>query len=83
MSTKIWLDEWVARKRREIAAAEPLSIQTNIAVLSQRLWAAESALDQIGRLHRPDPTGSRCVHDQWAWPCATKKLTTTTERGHR
>ena len=30
MSTKIWLDEWVARKRREIAAEEPLSIQTNI-----------------------------------------------------
>ena len=77
------LPEWLARKHADIAAEQPLSLQTTIGALSQRLWAAESALDQIGRLHRPDPTGSRCVHDQWAWPCATKKLTTTTERGHR
>ena len=77
------LPEWIARKRADIAAEQPLSLQTTIGALSQRLWAAESALDQIARLHWPDPTGSRCVHDQWAWPCATKKLTTTTERGHR
>ena len=75
------LPEWLAAKRADIAAEQPLSLQTTIGALSQRLWAAESALDQIGRLHRPDPTGSRCVHDQWAWPCATRKLATTTERG--
>lgn len=49
MSTKIWLDEWVARKRREIAAEEPLSIQANISALSQRLWVAEQQLAEIRR----------------------------------
>lgn len=49
MSTKLWLDEWVARKRREVAAEEPLSIQTNIAALSQRLWKAEQTLEQVRR----------------------------------
>ena len=86
MSTKIWLDEWLARKRADIAAEQPLSLQTTIGALSQRLWAAESALDQIARLHWPDwpdPLGVRCVHCQGAWPCATRKLATTTERGHR
>ena len=77
------LPEWIARKHAEVAAEQPLSLQTTIGALSQRLWAAEQALDQINRLHRPDPFGVRCVHCQWAWPCATRKLaTTTTERGH-
>jgi hypothetical protein len=63
VSTKIWLDEWVARKRREIAAEEPLSIQTNIAALSQRLWKAEQTLEQVRRFVDtagfPDDTPSR------------------------
>ena len=74
------LPEWIARKRADIAAEQPLSLQTTIGALSQRLWAAEQALDQINRLHRPDVFGVRCLHCQWAWPCATRKLTTT-ERG--
>ena len=74
------LPEWIARKRADIAAEQPLSLQTTIGALSQRLWAAEQALDQINRLHRPDVFGVRCLHCQWAWPCATSKLTTT-ERG--
>ena len=74
------LPEWIARKRADIAAEQPLSLQTTIGALSQRLWTAESALDQINRLHRPDPFGVRCVHCQWAWPCSTRKLATTTER---
>ena len=41
---------WIDRKRREIAAEEPLSIQTNIAALSQRLWKAEQQLEQVARL---------------------------------
>ena len=66
--------DWLRRKRVEVAQVAPLSLQTTIAALSQRLWAAESRLDQIGRLHRADPTGSWCVHCQWAWPCATRTL---------
>ena len=54
-----------------------------VGALSQRLWAAEQALDQITRLHRPDPFGVRCSHCQWAWPCATRKLITTIERGRQ
>ncbi len=65
---------WLRRTRAEVAGDAPLSLQTTVAALSQRLWAAESRLDQIGRLHRPDPFGVRCVHCQWAWPCATKKI---------
>ena len=66
---------WLRRKQGEVGQAAPLSLQTTIAdALSQRLWAAETRLDQIGRVHRPDPTGSYCLHCQWAWPCATKKL---------
>ena len=72
MSTKIWLDEWVARKRREIAAEEPLSIQTNIiATLTHELNIAQCALEKIRTIHRPDPTTSWCVHCQWEWPCRT------------
>ena len=79
------LPDWLARKRADIAAEQPLSLQTTIGALSQRLWAAESALDQIARLHWPDwpdPLGVRCVHCQGAWPCATRKLAHT-ERGTR
>ena len=72
MSTKIWLDEWVARKRREIAAEEPLSIQTNIiATLTHELNIAQCALEKIRTIHRPDPTSSWCVHCNWEWPCRT------------
>lgn len=71
MSTKIWLDEWVARKRREIAAEEPLSIQTNVSTLSHELNLAQNALAKIRDIHRPDPTGSWCVHCNWEWPCRT------------
>ena len=72
MSTKIWLDEWVARKRREIAAEEPLSIQTNIiATLTHELNIAQGALEKIRTIRRPDPTASWCVHCQWEWPCRT------------
>ena len=71
MSTKLWLDEWVARKRREIAAEEPLSIQTNIATLSHELNIAQEAMAKIRTIHRPDPTASWCVHCQWEWPCRT------------
>ena len=53
---------WLRRKQGEVAQAAPLSLQTTIAALSQRLWAAETRLDQIGRLHRPDVFGVRCVH---------------------
>ena len=76
------LPDWLARKHADIAAEQPLSLQTTIGALSQRLWAAEQALDQINRLHRPDPLGVRCVHCEGAWPCSTRKLATTTERGH-
>ena len=68
------LSEWLAKRHADIAAEQPLSLQTTIAALSRRLWAAETRLDQIGRLHRADPFGVRCVHCQWAWPCATRKL---------
>ena len=71
MITKIWLDEWVARKRREIAAEEPLSIQTNIATLTHELNIAQGALEKIRTIHRPDPTASSCVHCNWEWPCRT------------
>lgn len=74
------LSEWLAKRHADIAAEQPLSLQTTVGALSSRLWAAEQALDQITRLHRPDPFGVRCVHCQWAWPCATRKLATTTER---
>ena len=71
---------WLRRKRDEVADDAPLSLQTTIAALSQRLWAAESRLDQIGRLHRPDVFGVRCVHCQWSWPCATRTLCDGPER---
>lgn len=41
--------DWLERKRREVATEEPLSIQANIAALSQRLWAAEQQLDAVRR----------------------------------
>ena len=63
---------WIDRKRREIAAEEPLSIQTNIiATLTHELNIAQGALEKIRTIHRPDPTASWCVHCQWEWPCRT------------
>jgi len=45
-----WVD-WVDGKRHEVACGnpEPLSIQANIAALSQRLWKAEATLEQVRR----------------------------------
>ncbi len=65
MTLKIeWVD-WVDGKRYEVACGnpEPLSIQANIAALSQRLWKAESTLDEIRRWtqrghYPPGATGS-------------------------
>ena len=63
---------WIDRKRREIAAEEPLSIQTNIiATLTHELNIAQCALEKIRTIHRPDPTSSWCVHCNWEWPCRT------------
>jgi len=55
------LEDWVAQKRAEVRDGEPLSIQTNIAALSQRLWKAEQTLEQVRRLV-----------DQWAEREATE-----------
>ena len=44
------LEDWIAGKRREVTAEEPLSIQANIAALSQRVWKAERTLEQVRRL---------------------------------
>lgn len=62
---------WMRSKQREVRAASPVSIQTNIATLSHELNLAQDALAKIGKLHRPDPTGSWCAHCQWEWPCRT------------
>jgi len=40
---------WLEGKRADVAAEEPLSIQANIAALSQRLWKAEQTLEQVRR----------------------------------
>lgn len=68
-------DQWWRGKLAALDEQRPLSIQTNIATLSHELNLAEAALGKIRAIHRPDPTGSRCVHDQWAWPCATFRIT--------
>ena len=70
---------WIDDKRAEIGSAEPLaaaaygdqplSLRTTIGGLASRLARGEAVLDQLRRLHRPDPTGSRCVHDHHPWPC--------------
>ena len=54
---------WLQRKRDDVAAEQPapLSLQVTIGSLATRLDAAESRIEQIRRLHRPDPTGSWCV----------------------
>ena len=62
---------WLNSNRREVRAASPVSIQTNIATLSHELNLAEAALGNIRTIHRPDPTGSYCLHCQWEWPCRT------------
>lgn len=43
-------EAWLDGKHAEVRDAEPLSIQANIAVLSQRLWAAEQQLEQVRRV---------------------------------
>jgi hypothetical protein len=43
-------NEWLERKKTELIIQEPLSIQTNISVLHQRLWHAEKKLNSILRL---------------------------------
>jgi len=42
--------EWLERKKTEAIVQEPLSIQTNVSVLHQKLWHAEKKLDGILRL---------------------------------
>lgn len=63
--------DWLERKRREVAAEEPLSIQANIAALSQRLWAAEQKLDAVRKLHVEDycTRVAYCKHCHRPWPC--------------
>ena len=43
---------WLEGKSSEVRGAgiEPLSLQTTIAALSQRLWKAEQQLEQVARL---------------------------------
>ena len=43
-------NEWVERKKAEVITQQPLSIQTNVSVLHQKLWHAERKLDGILRL---------------------------------
>lgn len=81
---RIELPAWLDGKRREVADAEPLSIQQNVAVLSARLWAAEQALEQVRRLHSNHddcPDGFEdcagvglCRHCHRPWPCPTRRL---------
>lgn len=42
--------EWLDCKKAETITQKPLSIQTNISVLHQKLWHAEKKLDGILRL---------------------------------
>ena len=71
---------WLEGKRADVAAEEPLSIQANIAALSQRLWRAEQTLEQVRRLHRESGgvlapgLGHICTHCAEEWPCATVRI---------
>jgi len=69
---------WLQRKRDDVDAEQPapLSLQVTIGSLATRLHDAEQRLTGVGRLHRPDETGSRCVHDGHPWPCDTHRLLT-------
>ena len=49
MALNIEYDQWADGKRREVRDARPLSIQTTIGGLSQRLWKAEQTLEQVRR----------------------------------
>ena len=63
-------DRW----RRSVDADQPISIQTNIAHLAQRLNVAEHLLTQLERLHRADEYGRMCVGCRNQWPCATFQI---------
>lgn len=75
---------WLEGKRADVAAEEPLSIQANIAALSQRLWKAEQTLEQVRRLHRNHDDDcpliplcarqGRCDECGQDWPCATIRI---------
>jgi hypothetical protein len=54
MALNIEYEDWIREKRADIAQHN-LSIQANIAALSQRLWAAEQTLEQV-----------RLACDKWA-----------------
>ena len=49
MALNIEYEDWIREKRADIAQHN-LSIQANIAALSQRLWKAEQTLEQVARL---------------------------------
>lgn len=64
-------ETWLARKRREVEQADPLSLQVTIGALSSRLALAEAMLRQVRMLHRADELGVHCVGCSKPWPCAT------------
>lgn len=65
---------WPARTKTTGPSPE-LSLQQTIGRLATRADAAESRLESVRRLHRPDPTGSWCVAGcRDPWPCTTLRL---------
>ena len=76
-------EDWIREKRADIAQHN-LSIQANIAALSQRLWKAEQTLEQVRRLHRNHDDDcpliplcarqGRCDECGQDWPCATIRI---------
>ena len=80
MALNIEYEDWIREKRADIAQHN-LSIQANIAALSQRLWKAEQTLEQVRRLHRNHDDDcpliplcarqGRCDECGQDWPCAT------------
>ena len=54
--------EWLERKKAEVITQQPLSIQTNVSVLQQKLWQAEKKLHRILRLAIAADKESGCVN---------------------
>jgi len=83
MALNIEYEDWIREKRADIAQHN-LSIQANIAALSQRLWKAEQTLEQVRRLHRNHDDDcpliplcarqGRCDECGQDWPCATIRI---------
>jgi hypothetical protein len=61
--------DWLTSNRRN--QAQPLSLQTTIAQLTQRLHDAEHTLHQIRLIHRADEFGDACTGCRRPWPCET------------